>query len=117
MAFMYSVVNLGSVFFQGANNKLALTLGDGIITAHTAARRIIGIMMTPIGTITQAVDIKAPTVISSSIELFMKILAAIWIIPTLGFLGTCITEPVTWVLSAVFLVILYMKKRPSLYAI
>ncbi len=204
MAFMYSVVNLGSVFFQGANNKLALTLGDGIITAHTAARRIIGIMMTPIGTITQAaatfvgqnygaremkrikegirdeilivtgwgifaclliylfgeqlvrfttgtddafviknavlslrihlpfypalgvllalrtamqaVDIKAPTVISSSIELFMKILAAIWIIPTLGFLGTCITEPVTWVLSAVFLVILYMKKRPSLYA-
>ena len=203
MAFMYSVVNLGSVFFQGANNKLAETLGEGIITAHTAARRLIGIMMTPLGTITgatatyigqnygakemkrikeglmeeliivtlwgvfacaiiyicgsrlvqfttgtedtqvisnavlslrihlpfypvlgillalrtamQAVNIKTPTIISSSIELVMKILAAVWLIPRLGFLGTCITEPVTWVLCAVFLTAVYFKKRGSLY--
>lgn len=54
MGFMYSVVDLGSVFFQGANNALADTLGDGIITAHTAARRLMGITMTPLGTITGA---------------------------------------------------------------
>ena len=204
MAFMYSVVNLGSVFFQGANNKLAETLGEGIITAHTAARRLIGIMMTPIGTITgaaatfigqnfgaknmkrvreglrdelylvigwsviacgiiyafgnplvrlttgtndadilqnavmslrihlpfyvplavllalrtmmQAVNIKTPTVVSSSIELGMKILAAIWLIPKLGFLGTCVTEPITWVLCAIFLIIVYIARRRKLYA-
>lgn len=203
MAFMYSVVNLGSVFFQGANNKLAETLGEGIITAHTAARRLIGITMAPIGTITsagatyigqnyganermrireglrkelyivigwgvfaclliylfgsslvrlttgtndavvlqnavlslrihlpfypalavllalrtamQAVNIKTPTVISSSIELGMKIIAAAWLIPSLGFLGTCITEPVTWVLCAVFLIIIYANKKKQLY--
>ena len=203
MAFMYSVVNLGSVFFQGANNKLAETMGNGIITAHTAARRLIGIMMTPLGTITsaaatyigqnyganerkrvraglrdelyivvgwgifaclfiylfgsllvrfttgtsdteiiknavlslrvhlpfypalgillalrtamQAVDIKAPTVISSSIELGMKIIAAVWLIPLLGFLGTCITEPITWVICAIFLILIYVKKKEKLY--
>jgi Na+-driven multidrug efflux pump len=203
MAFMYSVVNLGSVFFQGANNKLAETMGDGIITAHTAARRLIGIMMTPLGTITgaaatyigqnyganerkrvreglrdelyivvgwgifaclliylfgasfvrfttgtsdteiiknavlslrihlplypalgillalrtamQAVNIKTPTVVSSSIELGMKIIAAVWLIPMLGFIGTCVTEPITWVLCAVFLILIYLKKREKLY--
>ena len=203
MAFMYSVVNLGSVFFQGANNKLAETLGEGIITAHTAARRIIGIMMTPLGTVTgaaatyigqnygakemkrvkeglkdelfivagwgvfacaviylfgsqlvrfttgttdaevlknammslrihlplypalgvllalrtamQAVNIKTPTVVSSSIELAMKIIAAAWLIPKLGFIGTCITEPITWVLCAVFLIAVYWRKRNGLY--
>lgn len=203
MAFMYSVVNLGSVFFQGANNKLAETMGNGIITAHTAARRLIGIMMTPLGTITsaaatyigqnyganerkrvrvglrdelfivvgwgvvaclfiylfgsllvrfttgtsdteiiknavlslrihlpfypalgillalrtamQAVDIKAPTVISSSIELGMKIIAAVWLIPMLGFLGTCITEPITWVMCTIFLSLIYVKKKEKLY--
>jgi Na+-driven multidrug efflux pump len=203
MAFMYSVVNLGSVFFQGANNKLAETLGDGIITAHTAARRLIGITMTPLGTITsaaatyigqyygakerdrirkglqdeifivvgwgvfaclmiylfgeqlvrfttgtsdtyiiknavlslrihlplypvlgillalrtamQAVNIKTPTVVSSSIELGMKIIAAVWLIPEIGFIGTCVTEPVTWVICTVFLIIIYRGKKKDLY--
>ena len=46
MAFMYSVVSLGSVVFQGATN----ILGEGIIAAHTAARRIINILMQPMAT-------------------------------------------------------------------
>ena len=204
MAFMYSVVDLGSVFFQGANNALADTLGEGIITAHTAARRLIGIVMTPLGTITgagatfigqnygakkkdrireglkketvvvvgwgalacliiylfggalvrfttgtedaeiisnavlslrlhlpffpvlgvllalrtamQAVNIKTPTVVSSSIELGMKMLAAFLLIPSLGFLGTCITEPIIWVICALFLVAVYLSKRKILYS-
>ena len=50
MAFMYCVVDLGSVFFQSANNRL----GDAIIAAHTAARRIVSIMMAPLGTVSGA---------------------------------------------------------------
>lgn len=203
MAFMYSVVNFGSVFFQGANNALSQTLGDGIITAHTAARRLISIMMAPLGTITeagavfigqnygakeykrireglkketylvilwgilacgiiylfgdglvhfttgtndtdvisnavlslrlhlpfypvlgvllalrtamQAVNIKTPTVVSSSIELGMKLLSAFFLIPTLGFFGTCITEPIIWVLCAIFLIVVYLVQRKKLY--
>lgn len=204
MGFMYSVVDLGSVFFQGANNALADTLGDRIITAHTAARRLMGITMTPLGTITgagatfigqnygakcmdrikdglkkelylvigwgvfaciaiyllgeplvrfttstsdpeilknavmslrihhplypvlgvllalrtamQAVNIKTPTVVSSSIELGMKIIAAFFLIPVFGFLGTCMTEPIIWTLCAAFLIVIYLLRRKSLYS-
>ena len=50
MALMYCVVDLGSVIFQRANNHL----GETIISAHTASRRIIGIMMQPLATISTA---------------------------------------------------------------
>ena len=50
MALMYCVVDLGSVIFQRANNHL----GETIISAHTASRRIIGIMMQPLATIATA---------------------------------------------------------------
>lgn len=50
MALMYCVVDLGSVIFQRANNALAET----IISAHTASRRIVNIMMQPLATISNA---------------------------------------------------------------
>ncbi|MCM1166479.1 MAG: MATE family efflux transporter [Lachnospiraceae bacterium] len=50
MGLMLCVVDLGSVIFQRANNDL----GESIISAHTAARRIIVIMMQPLGTISTA---------------------------------------------------------------
>lgn len=50
MALMLCVVDLGSVIFQRANN----TLNEMIISAHTASRRIIGIMMQPLATIATA---------------------------------------------------------------
>ena len=194
MAFMYSVISLGSVMFQGATN----TLGEGIIAAHTAARRIINILMQPLSTImdasgtfvaqnwgaqkkrriketlrkvmavevawglfaclivylfgwtiiqfttgTQNADIldnavlslrihfpffpvlgvllamrvsmqsmgqKIAPVISSVIELCMKALSALWLIPAFGFVGVCVTEPVTWVIMTGFLLVVYFVK-------
>lgn len=50
MALMYCVVDVGSVIFQRANNAL----GETLISAHTASRRIIGIMMQPLATIATA---------------------------------------------------------------
>jgi len=194
MGFMYSVVDLGSVIFQGAANAL----GGMYITAHTAARRIINILMQPLSSMTnaagtfvgqnwgakqkqrirdtlkkimgmeiawglfaclvvylfgraiirfttgtqseeildnavlslrihfpffpvlgvllalrvsmQSMGQKTAPVISSVIELLMKILSALWIIPSFGFTGVCVTEPVTWVLMAAFLIIVYWVK-------
>ncbi|QUA54363.1 hypothetical protein [Aristaeella lactis] len=48
--------------------------------------------------------------ISSIIELLMKIIAALWVIPSFGFVGICVTEPVTWVIMTVFLITVYMVK-------
>ncbi len=198
MAFMYSVVSLGSVVFQGATN----ILGEGIIAAHTAARRIINILMQPMATImdasgtfvaqnwgarqkkrirdtlkkvmgmeiawglfsclivylfghamirfttgTQSAEIldnavmslrihfpffpvlgvllamrvsmqsmgqKVAPVISSVIELVMKLIASVWLIPSFGFLGTCITEPVTWVVMTLFLMTVYCIRTKNM---
>ena len=52
MALMSCVVSLGSVFFQGATNEL----GKQIITAHTIARKIIGILNLPLASLSTALS-------------------------------------------------------------
>lgn len=59
----------------------------------------------------QAMGYKVIPVCSSCIELCMKILSSLWLIPRIGFLGTCLTEPVTWVIMAAFLLAFYLSKR------
>ena len=62
----------------------------------------------------QAMGQKAAPVLSSVIELVMKVTACIWLIPKYGFVGTCITEPVTWVLMTAFLMGVYLVKTRKL---
>ena len=200
MGFMYSLVDLGSVVFQGASNAL----GEIYIAAHTAARRIINILMQPMSglmnasgtfvgqnwgakqkqrirdtlkkimgmqiawglfsclivylfgqaiirfvTGTQSEEIldnavmslrihfpffpvlgvllamrvsmqsmgqKTAPVVSSVIELLMKIIAALWMIPAFGFVGVCVTEPVTWAIMTVFLITVYLVKTQKILA-
>ncbi len=200
MGFMYSLVDLGSVIFQGAANAL----GETYIAAHTAARRIINILMQPMSgmmnaagtfvgqnwgakqkrriretlkkiwgmeiawglfsclivylfgrsviqfvTGTQSAEVlnnavmslrihlpffpvlgvllatrvsmqsmgqKTAPVISGVIELVMKIASALWLIPVFGFVGVCVTEPVTWVIMTVFLIAVYMVKTRKMLA-
>ena len=63
----------------------------------------------------QALGEKIIPVLSSCIELAMKLFAAAWLIPKMGFLGVCITEPVTWVLMVLFLATSYhfLKRKWS----
>ena len=201
MALMHCVVDLGSVIFQRANNQL----GEAFISAHTAARRIIGIMSQPLSTLSMAastfigqnwgaqklkrirvalrqalvmeiiwslvawilifilgnflVQLTTGTsdpqiisnavmslrwhlsffpalgclfvlrnsmqsmgrpiipILSSCIELCMKILSAAIAVPSLGFLGTCITEPFTWLVMFLFLGAGYLVLRKKLLPI
>lgn len=64
----------------------------------------------------QAMGQKLVPVLSSCIELAMKVLSANLLIPSLGFLGTCVTEPSTWVLMTLFLTVVYLSKRKKLFA-
>lgn len=63
----------------------------------------------------QAMGQKVVPILSSVIELSMKILSAVFLIPTFGFLGACLTEPISWVLMASFLMIFYLGKRKVLF--
>ena len=58
----------------------------------------------------QALGHKVVPVLSSGIEFSMKIVFAFAIVPNLGYWGVIITEPVTWVMCAVTLLIVYATK-------
>ena len=58
----------------------------------------------------QSMGQKIAPVISSVIELCMKVLSALWLIPAFGFVGTCVTEPITWIIMTAFLMIVYFVK-------
>lgn len=64
----------------------------------------------------QAMGHKIIPVLSSVIELVMKLLAVALFIPKWGFIGVCITEPVTWLFMTTFLVGCYLFFRKKWFA-
>ena len=64
----------------------------------------------------QAMGYKTAPVISSCLELAMKIFSAAFLVPTFGFLGTCVTEPVTWVIMVIYLAIAYLMFKKKVFA-
>ena len=62
----------------------------------------------------QAMGEKRAPITASCIELGMKFFAAAWLIPTLGFLGTSLTEPVTWGIMAAYLIGVYARKKEAI---
>ena len=194
MAFMYSIVNLGTAVFQGAINRL----GEAVIAAYTAGERIINMLMQPTSTIMdasatfvgqnwgakaydrirdglkramvmevlwgvaacaivyvagsaiirfttgtqnaeivalavrhmrvvmpffpvlgillvlrtamQAMGQKLAPVLSSGLELAMKIIGAAWMIPAMGFVGIGVNIAVTWSVMAAYLGFVYLMK-------
>ena len=56
----------------------------------------------------QAMGSKITPVLSSVVELTMKWLGAVTLIPAYGYIGDCITEPLTWSVMTIFLVISFL---------
>lgn len=112
------------IFLFGAG-LIRLTTGtedaqiiSGAVTSlriHFAMFPVLGLLFC-IRTALQAMGQKLAPVLSSGIELGMKILSANLFIPRLGFLGTCITEPITWGLMVLFLSVVYLCRRKALFA-
>ena len=78
---------------------------------HFVCYPALGILLA-LRTSLQAIGRKAVPVISSSFELILKLIAGIWLIPKLGYLCVCLTEPVIWVSCAVFLIAEFMIQKP-----
>lgn len=82
---------------------------------HFSMFPVLGVLFCTRNTM-QAMGQKVAPVLSSCIELAMKILSANVLIPKLGFLGTCITEPITWCLMVLFLMTVYFSKRKKIFS-
>ena len=76
-------------------------------------------MFAPLGllfafrTAMQGMGHTTPAVIAGGIEMAVKVLSALFVVERIGFFATCITEPTTWVINAIWLACadLYLRKR------
>lgn len=59
----------------------------------------------------QAMGHKIAPVFSSGIELAVKVLSCIFVIPVMKYKGVVFTEPVIWALCAAFLAAVYLRKK------
>ena len=109
--------------FSGALVRFTTGTSDPVIVEHAvlslrihfAAFPMLGMLFCIRNTL-QAMGQKIIPILSSCIELGMKVLSASVLIPRLGFLGTCITEPITWCLMVGFLMSFYLVKRKTLFS-
>lgn len=60
----------------------------------------------------QGLGHKIVPLISSFMELTMKIVSAFVIVPWLGYLGVALTEPISWTIMIIPLIIVYILKKP-----
>ena len=93
-------------FTTGTANAKVIANAVMSLRIHFSCFPVLAILLC-LRTAMQAMGRKTVPVLSSGIELAMKIVSAWLLIPRVGFLGTCVTEPVTWVLMTGFLVAAY----------
>lgn len=106
----------GNLLLQGITGTTdKIVIGNAVMSLrwHLSFFPALGGLLT-LRTSMQAMGLKIIPVISSGIELLMKIVSAIFIIPKIGFFGTCITEPFTWLIMFVFLLFSYRKWRRNI---
>ena len=97
------------------------TTDSEIIRMGALNLRIGALLYMPLGTLLavrqamQALGMHIVPVLSSSIELAMKLACAWLVVPAYGYNGACLGEPSTWLACAVFIGGIYLVRRRSLY--
>lgn len=102
-------------FTTGSQDPEMVRLAVLSLRIHFAATPALGILFAVRHTL-QAMGQKIVPILSSFIELCVKILSASVLIPKIGFLGSCVTEPVTWVLMTTFLMTYYLTQKNRIFA-
>ena len=95
------------------------TTNPDILRYGTMAMRASAVMFTPLALLLvlrqqmQSMGMHVAPVVSSSIELVIKVAAAYLVVPVLGYAGACWVEPATWLVCSAFLLLVYMVRRNS----
>ncbi len=102
-------------FLTGTQSQTMLDNAVLSLRIHFSLLPVLGVLFCLRSTM-QAIGKKAISVFSSVIELCMKLFSVYALIPQLGFLGVCITEPITWVFMTLFLGISYLLGSKKWFA-
>ncbi|MCM1061978.1 MAG: MATE family efflux transporter [Eubacterium sp.] len=119
MEIIWSLFACGMIYaFGGALVRFTTGTEDSFIIKnavmslrwHLSFFPVLGCLLA-LRTAMQAMGKKIAPIVSSCLELGMKILSAAFLIPRLGFFGTSITEPITWTVMLMFLICAYLRIR------
>ena len=117
LALAWSVVSAVAAYGTGESlvRMLIGTSDPAVIGNAVLNLRVCTLFFFPLGvllilrTVMQPMGHKVSPVLSSGIELAGKVLSAAVVIPRLGYLGVVMTEPVIWVVCALYLGCIYLK--------
>lgn len=116
---VWSLLSVAVVFMCGGRIIQLLidtNNGDIIGNAHLNLR-VCTLFFFPLGILfvlresMQAMGYRIAPIGSSGIELVVKVLSCVFVIPVIKYTGVILTEPVIWVLCAAFLAAVFMKTR------
>ena len=115
-ALIYAVGGFLIQLITGTEN--AEIIGNGVMAMRISLPffPILGVLLC-LRTAMQAMGYKAAPVVSSCLELLLKWLSAALLIPAYGYLGTCVTEPLSWVVMTAFLVTAYLIQRRKIFSL
>lgn len=100
------------MFTTGTTDLMIIQNAVLSLKIHVVGYPVLGVLIC-LRMVMQAKGKKIAPLVSSGIELAMKIFSAAYMIPKLGYLGTCMTEPITWVLMMTYLIIMYWKQNKN----
>lgn len=109
---IWSVISFAALFFfgknlaqliTGSNDPAVISNAEMYLKINAPFYFVLSILFIYRFSI-QSINKKVPPLISSSMELISKILAAFVFIPLWGYTGACIAEPLSWCLGAAYLI-------------
>lgn len=114
--FLWSLFSIAFSWTLGRPLILWLTASsdERIISSALLSLRMSTACFFPLGALfilrysMQAMGHKVLPVLSSTIELLVKVFSAAVLVPSLGYMGVAVTEPVIWCLCAAFLAVFYI---------
>jgi Na+-driven multidrug efflux pump len=123
MELLWSLIAIVIVYLFAGNLVMLIsgTENPEVLSNATMSMRLCVVGFPALGillclrTSMQSMGKKVAPVLSSCVELAMKALAAWVLIPLYGYLGSCISEPLTWVAMVLFLGAAYLLQRKRIY--
>lgn len=94
--------------FSGTNEELVIRTGSNYLRFNTFFYGLVGVLLTTRFAL-QGLGEKVKPLISSIIELVMKFIFVIMVIPKIGYTGVIISEPIIWIVMATQLLIVYYR--------
>ena len=120
---LWGCISIGIVFLWG---RWLVWLITGTEDAYIMENAVLNMRCVAVGlpalgvllclrTSMQSMGRKVAPVLSSCVELLMKSVGAFLLIPAYGFLGSSLTDPLTWFSMSFFLIIAYLIQRKHIY--